>query len=186
MRQSATFAGMVGLIAALLCGLTFSHRARVEIGRRQLRYLKVRKLTGLAGAAGISIFAVSFPWRVTASSERLSKESAYTAWCMVVPPLVVRSGVTYMKANLDAPLDQWQIEKGPDGTPIVYISNELCEKSRAPLAKTAIDTLRKAPKDMEQTPSRMDTLQWTFSLEMANAKCIETNDPRLGRDTPRL
>ena len=84
-----------------------------------------------------------------------------------------------MKANLDASLDQWQIEKERGGNPVVYISNELCEKSRASLAKTAIDTLRKAPKDMEQTPSRMDTIEWTFAIEMANAKCIETDDPRL-------
>lgn len=54
----AHLAGLIGLAALCLCGLTFWSKARVEIGRRKLRYKAVRLNAGIVACIGLSFIVV--------------------------------------------------------------------------------------------------------------------------------
>jgi len=172
----ALIAGLLGLIAGLLCGLTFWHRARVEIGRRQLKYRNLRKVTGLAAAAGISLFVVSnLSQRVTQGSDSVST-SAQARWAIMFPPLVVRSGVIYMEPNTTAALTEWRPMEGP-----TFDSESACENARSNLTSHAKDMLVGVPGDLANRPLEKTETdgKWVVALEVNQSRCISTNDPGL-------
>jgi hypothetical protein len=172
----ALIAGLFGLIAGLLCGLTFWHRARVEIGRRRLKYRNLRKVTGLAAAAGISLFMVShLSERVTPASNSVST-SEEARWSIMFPPLVVRSGVIYMEPNTTAALTEWRPMEGP-----TFDSKSACENARSNLASHAKDSLAGAPGDLSSRPLEKTETdgKWVVALELNQSRCISTNAPGL-------
>jgi hypothetical protein len=171
----ALIAGVLALLGGLLCGLTFWHRARIEIGRRQLKYRNLRRVTGLAAAAGISLFVVSyFPQRVTVSSDSTSPSKE--AWSIMFPPLVVRSGVIYMEPNTTAALVEWRPMEGP-----TFDSKSACENARSNMESKAKDLLVGAPPDLAKRPlEKTETAgKWIFALEINQSRCITTDDPGL-------
>ncbi|HXR25727.1 MAG TPA: hypothetical protein VN742_10235, partial [Candidatus Binataceae bacterium] len=54
----AHLGGFIGSAALILCGLTFWSKARVQIGRRKLRYKTVRINAGIVAAIGLSFIVV--------------------------------------------------------------------------------------------------------------------------------
>jgi len=186
-------AGLLGLISGALCGLTFWHRARVEIGRRKLKYRNIRRITGITAAAGISLFVVSYsgspvipvsaPVSTAPPSAELAPQAAppYSGvgWSIMFPPLTTRSGVIYMKPNVDAPLTEWrpmQLEKRP-----AYDSERACENFRSKMIAKAKDFIIGAPPDLEQRPlEKSETAgKWIFAMEANQSRCIASNDPGL-------
>ncbi len=172
----ALTAGLLGLIAGLLCGLTFWRRARVEIGRRRLKYRNLRKVTGWAAAAGISLLIVSHSSeRVTPGSDSVST-SEEARWSIMFPPLVVRLGVIYMEPNTTAALTEWRPMEGP-----TFDSETACKNARSNLASHAKDLLVGAPGDLANRPLEKTETdgKWVFALEVTQSRCISTNDPGL-------
>ena len=53
-----TLATVFGVCAGLLCALTYWHTARVQIGRRGLRYKTVRRKTAIAASIGLSFLLI--------------------------------------------------------------------------------------------------------------------------------
>jgi len=178
-RALALTAGVLALIAGLLCGMTFWHRARVEIGRRKLRYRNLRRIAGLATAAGISLFAVNyFAGRATSSSQSASLPKE-VEWSIMFPPLVVRSGVIYMEPNVAAPLTEWrpmELEKGR-----TFNSKSACEDARSNMELKTKDLLAGAPSDLAKRPlEKTETAgKWVLALEVNQSRCIANDDPGL-------
>src|SRR5580704_11395115 len=56
-------ATVLGSSAALICGLTFWHKARVQIGRRGLRFKAVRRVAAIAAAFNLSFLLI---WTLSA------------------------------------------------------------------------------------------------------------------------
>jgi hypothetical protein len=174
-RLLALIAGLLGLLAGFLCGLTFWHRTRVEIGRRKLKYRNLRQITGMTAAAGISLFVVSyFPQRVILSSD--SASPAKEVWSIMFPPLVVRSGVIYMEPNTTAALNEWRPMEEP-----TFDSKNACENARSNMELKAKDLLVGAPPDLAKRPlEKTETAgKWIFALEANQSRCIATDDPGL-------
>jgi hypothetical protein len=171
----ALIAGVFALLAGFLCGLTFWHRARVEIGRRKVKYRNLRQITGLMAAAGISLFVVSyFPQRVILSSDSASPSKE--VWSIMFPPLVVRSGVIYMEPNTTAAMTEWRPMEGP-----TFDSKSACENARSNIELKAKDLLVGAPPDLAKRPlEKTETAgKWIFALEVNQSRCVATDDPGL-------
>lgn len=53
-------------------------------------------------------------------------------WYIMIPPLVMRSGVPYMQSNVTAPLAEWRAMQLEDGT--ILDSERTCENYRSTAA----------------------------------------------------
>ncbi|MGA7870780.1 MAG: hypothetical protein WCA22_07755 [Candidatus Binatus sp.] len=179
MHVFALISGVLALIAGLLCGLTFWHRARIEIGRHKLKYRNLRRITGLAAAGGTLLFAASYlPARVTVISHSAPplKEAG---WWIMFPPLVTRSGVIYMEPNVGAPLTEWRpMDLGKAST---FDSESACQNARSEMESKAEGLLVGAPADLAKRPlEKTETAgKWVFALEVSQSRCIATDDPQL-------
>ncbi len=56
--EVVTIATVTGTLAAAMCGFTFWAKARVQMGRRKLRYKDVRRTSAMVALVGLSILAV--------------------------------------------------------------------------------------------------------------------------------
>jgi hypothetical protein len=175
-RLFAMVAGLLGLAAAILYGLTFWHRARIEIGRRQLKYRNLRKVTGLAAAAGIILFVVNhLSKRMTTDSDSTSISEG-SKWSIMFPPLVVRSGVIYMEPNTTAALTEWRAMEGPS-----FDSERACENARSKMESKSKDLLVGAPADLAKRPLEKTETdgKWVIGVEVVQSRCIADDDPGL-------
>src|SRR5882762_6466185 len=68
-------------------------------------------------------------------------------WLLMVPPLVTRSGLIYLKPDTDAPLTEWRPNQ--DQVPS-YDSKQACERFRAANEVNARNLLHDAPSDIER------------------------------------
>ena len=110
---------------------------------------------------------------------RLARSGAIAllGWCIIFPPVVEKSDVFYVKPNVTAPLNEWQAMKPVDGVP--YPSQQKCEEARARMVAQAKDMLRSAPADVENLPSSIDTVKWTFALGAVSSRCIAQTDSEM-------
>jgi hypothetical protein len=84
---------VLGASAALLCGLTFWHNARVQIGRRGLRFKAVRRIAAIAAAFNLSFL---FIWTLsTLTTVRRDDNTTQSSWT-----ISLRSGLPVAIAHL--------------------------------------------------------------------------------------